>query len=263
MIYIDRNDRFLDSSTSKGNQIKWVHNNKYIKADTMGYESVSEALVSEFLKYVKGIDFVDYTMCKINEDGKIYEGCCCDNFLSKGEEVVTLYRLLKLYGYIDKNGNLLCDSDKRVEFVISKVRKITEVDIRKYIYDTIKIDYIIRNEDRHLNNICLIKGNNGYRPAPIFDNGLSLLSDTSDYPLTNIRTDILIRKVKAKPFYTSFEKQFNYTDKKPLLLDYDGFIDSLSRCYVEFKDKEFERAAAVLTYNLLNLGGKVWIQQKR
>lgn len=263
MIYIDRSDRFLESSTSKGNQIKWIHGNKYIKADTMGYESVSEALVSEFLKFVHGIDFVDYTMCQINEDGKIYDGCYCENFLSKGEEVVTLYTLLKLYGYIDKNGNLLCDSDKRIEFVISKVYEITGLDIRKYTYDIIKIDYIIRNEDRHLNNICLIKSNKGYRPAPIFDNGLSLLSDTSDYPLTNVRTSVLIRKVKAKPFYTSFEKQFNYTDKKPILLDYDGFKDSLSRCYVEFKGKEFERAKAVLMYNLLNLGGKVWIAQKK
>ena len=42
--------------------------------------------------------------------------------------------------------------------------------------------------------------------APIFDNGLSLLSDEKDYtpgkPLT-----ILKRKVKAKPFNSSFSKQ--------------------------------------------------------
>lgn len=39
---VSRENRFELSSTSKGNQIKWVKGNKFLKADTMGYESIAE-----------------------------------------------------------------------------------------------------------------------------------------------------------------------------------------------------------------------------
>jgi hypothetical protein len=41
---------------------------------------------------------------------------------------------------------------------------------------------MILNEDRHFRNICMLRSNNNnVRMAPIFDNGLSLLSKTELY----------------------------------------------------------------------------------
>lgn len=85
---------------------------------------------------------------------------------------------------------------------------VTGLDVRLEITRLLAFDALILNENRHTNNILFL-----YHPiektwqlAPIFDNGLSLLSDEKDYtpgkPLT-----ILKRKVKAKPFNSNFSKQ--------------------------------------------------------
>lgn len=58
VIRVSKKDRFQLSSTSKGNQTKWYKDDMYIKADTMGYESISEVLVSEFYRFVDDIEFL-------------------------------------------------------------------------------------------------------------------------------------------------------------------------------------------------------------
>ena len=40
----------IENHTSKGNQPKWHINNKWYKADHMGYEALAEYVVSELLK---------------------------------------------------------------------------------------------------------------------------------------------------------------------------------------------------------------------
>lgn len=52
--------------------------------------------------------------------------------------------------------------------------------------------------------------------APLFDHGLSLLSDIKDYPL-NIPISILKRKVKAKPFSSAFSKQLALYQGDPFI----------------------------------------------
>ena len=56
----------LNSSTSKGTQRKWIVDDFLIKADMLGYESISEVVVADFLSYVDNIDFVDYSLCNIS-----------------------------------------------------------------------------------------------------------------------------------------------------------------------------------------------------
>ena len=78
----------------------------------------------------------------------------------------------------------------------------------------IAIDAFFLNEDRHTNNIAVIRNENTktFRMAPIFDNGLSLLSDVNDYPLGK---DVYenIKSVKAKPFDMNFDKQLDAVEK--------------------------------------------------
>ncbi|MCD8121758.1 MAG: hypothetical protein LUE65_05885 [Clostridiales bacterium] len=39
------------SHSSKGNQLKWMIHDNWYKADYMGYESLSEVIVSSLLRY--------------------------------------------------------------------------------------------------------------------------------------------------------------------------------------------------------------------
>ena len=98
---------------------------------------------------------------------------------------------------------------EKIDFVIDVVNSETGLDITDYLRKIFTLDAIVLNEDRHLNNLSVIYGEGGYRIAPIFDNGLSLLSNIKDYPL-GTPASILIRKVKSKPFSINFKKQYNF-----------------------------------------------------
>lgn len=76
----------------------------------------------------------------------------------------------------------------------------------------------ILNEDRHTNNILFLyeSKNEKWQLAPLFDHGLSLLSDVKDYPLSK-PMDFLKRKVKAKPFNSSFKKQLSLYQGNPFI----------------------------------------------
>lgn len=264
---VSRDDRFELSSTSKGNQTKWVKGNKFLKADTMGYESIAEVLASEVEKATNGIDYVDYFLCKIVEDGiKSYYGCMSDIFTSKDESIVSLYSILKKYYGGEK---VLKEKLRDIEgidlvniliSVVSSVTGISYIDIKNYLSAVVKLDAILLNEDRHLNNIALIKNSNGgYRFCPIFDNGLSFLSDTDDYPLDKKGVSHKISRVKSQPFSRDWRKQIGYFDDCDLLhIDINSLRYRLENYTVEFKEAEYERALEVLKIRLKTLKGVAW-----
>lgn len=262
--FLKESDRFEVSTTSKGNQIKWLVKDEdgkllYIKADQFGYESISEALVSEFLRFVEGVSFVDYSFCRVNEDSKWYNCCYSENLLAEGEDLTSLYRLLKSRGIDVDRLYKDCSGKELALRVISLVREVTGYDITDYLKTILSIDWLILNEDRHLNNIALVVGEDGkYRDAPLFDNGLSLLSDVVMYP-TTVSEGVLIKQVKSKPFSTSFKKQVRYlSDEVNLRVDFKGFKKELDSCCVPFNEAGFLRARRVLLGNLSRLEGIVW-----
>lgn len=258
-------NRFPLSSTSKGNQAKWVCGDKFLKADSMGYESIAEVLATEVEMAIKGINFVDYSLCIINEDGRKYYGCSSDVFIKKGESLISIDRVLSRYAGSEKSKSLLlkgivCNElVSRICDICSQLTMIPQYEIMNYFSQIVKLDALILNEDRHLNNITFIQGvDGGYRCSPIFDNGLSFLSDINDYPFS-VDIPILVRKVKAKPFSSDFKKQIRYfADYDLLKLDIDKLYYRLENCMVDFKEKEFSRSVAVLKYRLSSLKGVVW-----
>lgn len=262
---VRRSDRFALSSTSKGNQIKWKIGSVWLKADSFGYESISEALFSTFEKYVSGISFVDYSLCIIREVDESsytdYFGCSSKDFLKDDCELISVYKILN--SFIESRKVLASLSGVDLfRYVVKRCSEVTGIDefrVGKYFSDIIKLDSIILNEDRHLNNICFIRNENrDFIFAPIFDNGLSLLSDLIDYSLS--KPDIVcINSIKSKPFSSSFSKQLKYvSDFNPLNIDYNGFLCELENCYVDFKIEEFERAKRVLLYMLKKRKGVAW-----
>jgi len=76
------------------------------------------------------------------------------------------------------------------------------------------VDALFLNEDRHTNNIAVIRNEDTkvFRMAPIYDNGLALLSDLNDYPLNK---DMYrnIGKVQAKPFDVDFNVQLDAVER--------------------------------------------------
>lgn len=263
IIEVEANNRFDLSSTSKGNQIKWFQNNMYIKADSMGYEGFAEVLTSELLKYIDiPFGYIDYFPCEIREKGKQYTGCYSYNYLTPDECFISIARLLE-YQY--KNVGLIYKKyigKALANFIIQFIKEQTNLDITEYLGVLTKFDYLILNEDRHFNNINLIYNSitKAYKLGPIFDNGLSLLSDTTDYDILDA-IQINIKQVKSKPFSNNFSKQVAYFDDKPLKIDIQGYYKALEEHRDLYENNKcYLRAVNVLNKQLRRLEGKIWIR---
>lgn len=256
-----KDDIFYLSSTSKGNQTKWYADGKFIKADTMGYESIAEAVVSDFLGYTDIMNYVDYGLCKIDYEGKSYFGCYSNNFLMSDEVCVSFYSLLKKYFGSENRLNSQAKRFSGVNWfntVKTIIEDMTGLDLTLYLSQILTLDALILNEDRHLNNLCVIRGSDYWRVCPIFDNGLSLLSDIDDYPMS-VNARGLMYRVKSKPFSTDFYKQFKYAGSVPIKVNFGRYREDLENKWVEFKDKEFQRAKFVLLSRCKQTEGKLWV----
>ena len=268
-------DRFKLSTSSTGNQVKWNIGGLWLKADSeYCREGIAEALVSTLGSYIRGIDFVDYSICKIVESAGdysiVYMGCVSNSYKANYDTEITVYRLLSEYrrsGKLSKAESRILSKGSAKEYsslvadICARVTNLGYTSIRGYFSSIVKLDAIILNEDRHLNNISFLKDRDGcYRFSPIFDNGYSLLVDYKMYP-TNVQLPYLMRRVKSKTFSSDFSKQLKcFEDLEPLCLDYRGFMNRLENSYCEYDEAVFKRAKLILKRRLEMLKGEVWYE---
>lgn len=197
--------------TSKGDQPKWQLDGKWYKADHMGYEALAEVVVSQLLKQSNVPDFVEYRPVLIQYQGKEIPGCVSKNFRRKDEMLVSFERLHRTYkgrGLAAALGGIN-EPQGRIRYTIDFIEQTTGLTgVGKYLTLLLELDSFFLNEDRHTNNLAVIRNEKTkeFRLCPIFDNGLALLSDLNDYPLDKDVYDC-IRCVRAKPFDLDFNVQ--------------------------------------------------------
>lgn len=198
------------NGSSKGNQVKVFKNGFWYKGDYLGYEGASECVVSRLLKHSNVTDFVTYNVCTFEYSNNLVNGCYSKNFKLSGEEEITLENLIqKCSGKTSDMYLMGLTLREKISKVVDLVQDMTGIEnFGEYLTVLLELDKLTLNEDRHFHNIVLLRRGDGtYHCAPIFDNGAALLSDTYiDYPL-GMPVVNAIRKVKAKPFSTSFSKQ--------------------------------------------------------
>ena len=266
-IYVDVSDRFKLQATTKGNQIKWHRGNLWIKADSMGYESIAEYLSTILESYIRGLKYVKYDLCTVKETGtgkmKTYNCCVSESFLTGSEYIVSAQRMIYAILGAEKAKDLVVkrtgvDLLAHTIEICSRCTGIDELTIYKYLSTICKLDAITLNEDRHLNNIAFIYDGKKYRLAPIFDNGMGLLADTESFPL-NRGYSVWMQSVRARPFCSDFiEQALLFEDFGPLKLDYVNFVNEVNKIRIPERDKEFERAKGVLMRRLEETKGVVW-----
>ncbi len=210
-INLDSVIRVPANHTSKGDQPKWEVNGKWYKADHLGYESLSEVLVSRLLEHSNAGNFVRYDPVEIEIGGQIVNGCVSENFRAKSEALIPLEKLHRAFtgrglaAELAKMGDVV----ERIKYTVDFVEaQIGLTGFGQYLTLLLELDAFSLNEDRHTNNIAVItdEDTGEFRLCPIFDNGLALLADTNDYPLNEDVYDCIDR-VKAKPFSQDFNEQ--------------------------------------------------------
>ena len=110
-----------------------------------------------------GFKHIPYTIDVIGE--KIVSKCEC--FIDKNTELITAYQIL--------HNN--CEKDKAYETYIKILEDNGIINAREEIENMFILDYIMLNEDRHLNNFGIIRNVEDLcwmGTAPIFDTGESL-----------------------------------------------------------------------------------------
>ncbi|MCD8218548.1 MAG: hypothetical protein LUD01_11050 [Clostridiales bacterium] len=199
----------LQAGTSEGTQIKYKKGDYWYKADCHGREGLVEYLASEVLSFsdLDSEEYVSYEQGTVN--GK--PGCRSRNFLSPEDEFLTFYRL-----YYNEFGRDLSEvtnhmetMEERIEYVIRFIRQSCGLDVTDYLKKIFTLDLLILNEDRHFNNLGLVFRKDRFECAPIFDNGISLLTANQS---VNRHFSIAenVKRVTARPFSGSHEKMFQY-----------------------------------------------------
>ena len=124
----------------------------------------NEVLASEICDRL-GFDHVKYTLDTYKDT--VVSKCPC--FITKNTELITCHQI--------RNNMDRYDSTKDYEEYIKILEEHGIVDARTQMENMFILDFLIMNEDRHLNNFGIIRDVNTLKwlkCAPIFDNGQSL-----------------------------------------------------------------------------------------
>ena len=243
-----------EGHSSKGNQPKWENNGLWYKADYLGYEGLAEVLISRLLERSNVQDFVRYDPVQIQYESNSVAGCRSRNFRGPDEILIPIERLYRAY-----YGRGLAQSVARMEpgekirHTVQFLESITGLkNIGEWLTMMLELDCVFLNEDRHTNNIAVIRNEKTgvYRLCPFYDNGLSLLSDVNDYPFEK---DIyqLISKVEAKPFDRSFDVQVEaaealYRPQLRLSFSEKYLLQELAKLEEYYSDFVLKRVESIL-----------------
>ena len=205
--------------TSKGDQLKWKIGNIWYKSDYMGYEGLSETLVSHLLqKSTLSHPFVLYQPVRIAYRGTLRSGCSSPDFLKANQMLIPLEKL-----YRQNTGDSLAitlaafsEPAERIRFLADQMEHMTGIqNFGAYLTAMLEIDAFFLNEDRHTNNIAVLYDTETeqYSPSPLFDQGLCLFADISnDYPL-DLPMDVCMERIEAKPFSSDFDTQLDAAEE--------------------------------------------------
>lgn len=140
-----------------------------------GKEAFSEYYMAQIAEAL-GFDFVPYDLEEFYGD----VACVCPIFTDENNGYYSIYKVLeqneddKEWLYLEKDALL---------------NKIARYYNKEKLADLMVFDALILNIDRHLGNFgMIIDNNNGtlLKPAPIFDNGFSLINFLTKYELNEI-----------------------------------------------------------------------------
>ena len=151
----------------------------------------NEVIASKIMDRL-GIDHVPYSI--IWEDGEPYS--VCEDFVTRDTELISAWRIMQT----QKKDN----SSSVYQHFVNCCKSLGAPDVVPALDRMIVLDYIIANEDRHLNNFGLLRNAEtlewlGF--APIYDSGSSLGYNSL---LSQIHTE---KNITCKPFKRRHDEQ--------------------------------------------------------
>lgn len=222
-VFDDNNMKLFDTeslesldliSSSKGNQRKWYdHSSRVFVKEQFVYQGVHwkdylvECIASEIGAQLKlnAVTILEQKQCRIYDRGNYSYGCYSKDFREKADDMyVSFDRIMKL-----ENKEWLLNWFPQIafDFVTVTIKNVTGLDYREYLVAMCLLDYLIGNEDRHLNNFGVMKNQTGFKLAPLFDTGLGLFEHDRRYEGKTLDKALLL--MQGKPFHQDLEVILN------------------------------------------------------
>ena len=205
-------------STSKGNQRKWYEPEKklYIK-EQFWYQGkywrddLVECIAAGIAEQMNtgSVVVIKQKPCMICENGIYRHGVYSADFTSGDKRFVSLYRLLAINRMEYEMTNSV---EANWYFVRNFLNRFLETDITEYLLVMSLLDYLLGNEDRHLNNLGLLESNHLFIQAPLFDFGLGLFEHDRRYEGESFRK--CLQLMQCKPFASDNQELMNFLVKE-------------------------------------------------
>lgn len=203
----------IAETSSKGNQEKWQENGRWFKLDMFGYEGLAETVTSTLLARTNiaelGFRYVTYRMERLEVHDRVRNGCSSADFLQLGESIITLADLLRKGVGSDWQSQVkrLPNMQAKIGWMVEQTERLTGLDrFGIYLTALFEADMLFGNEDRHLNNIAVLRRGEVFDYCPMFDFGAGLLSNVRDYPM-DVEPKALLSQLRAQPMNTQFIRQ--------------------------------------------------------
>lgn len=164
------------NNTSNGQLKKvWIKNSNenylYKGASTIhNFEPINEVLASKICK-VLNVPYVEYTLDIIHSKRQDTLVSICKCAIDKNEEIIPAYSVLT------ESVNEITKTVEDYYLYLDILKEHNVPNAEEYLQKMFILDYIILNEDRHLNNFGVVRDVNTLewkRICPIFDTGRSM-----------------------------------------------------------------------------------------
>lgn len=205
MKMLEFDSRNMFGTDGSGNQKKiWIDNKHLVKVNSKLREASKEVDACK-LAELFGLNHANYKEIKVLVDGIEKNACITENYLGANDSEITMCEIL------DSLNVILTYKMSAVEvinIVINSIVKYTDNALSQqavtfYIYSMMLFDFLICNDDRHLNNFGLIynEKTKQFRFAPLYDHGETFFR--TDATLTMKEYETKVRRFKSKPFSTN------------------------------------------------------------
>lgn len=249
----ETSDKFKTPNNTTDGQLKkvWLKiNNKnylYKASGTIhNFEPINEVLASKICEILQ-VPFVPYTLDVIHSKRQDTLVSICECAINKNQEIVTAYNILP------RNDSY--DIKEYYQIYINTLKKHNVPNAENYFQKMLMLDYIILNEDRHLNNFGIIRDVNTLKwvsVCPIFDTGRSMNTNVTlsywDFKLGEVKffTPNLISSEILTDFFTTPITSNQLAALKELVNDYETLLNEYKQ-YTNLSDEQVNQLSQGLS----------------
>ena len=240
-------DKFKTPNNTTDGQLKkvWlkINNKNYLfkaSGTLYNFEPINEVLASKICEILE-VPYVPYEINVVKSKRQDTLVSICECAINKNQEIVTAYNILSKF----EENNFKDYYNK----YLSILNENNVPNAKEYLEKMFMLDYIVLNEDRHLNNFGIIRDVNTLKwvsVCPIFDTGRCMNTNVTnsywDFKLGEVKcfTPTLVPSEILPEFFTITISLMQILKLKELVKEYEEILKEY-REYTNLSEEQVEK----------------------